>query len=135
MTGMTTLDTLGQGATVTITLPIPAKCLHPNGRGCWQARARVTKKARADAALVASQYRPAKPAKSMTIQAVFFTFRHHDTDNLNGWLKAYLDGLQVERGAGLIENDRGITLLPARQVPTTKGNQRVELRILSAEWE
>ena len=117
---------------IAIVLPLPPKCLSANGRGCWQARARATKKARADAALVASQYRPAKPAKRLTIQPVFFGCGRHDPSNLNVWLKAYLDGIE---DAGLIENDRGITMLPARQVPTTKGNQRVELRILSAEWE
>lgn len=127
-----TLDSIGHGATVTITLPLPPNCLHPNARACWQERMRMTKKARAEAALVASQYRPVQPAARLTIQPGFYLARKRDGDGMIAWLKAYCDGLQ---DAGLIENDRGITLLPPEQYTVPVHERRVELRILSAEWE
>lgn len=130
---MTTLDSLGQGATVTITLPLPNACLHPNARACWQQRMRSTKRARAGACLAAYQYRPRQPAKRLTIQPVFYLARKRDGDGLVAWLKAYLDGLQ---DAKLIENDSGITVLPPKVVPRVPlMDRRVELQILSAEWE
>ena len=113
---------------IELTLPLPPNVLHPNGRTRnvkW--RASLVKKARSEAALVARMQAPAVPFKRAKVHATFYHPRERDDDGLIAWLKSYLDGLQ---DAGIIENDRGFTLLPPVQI---MGKERkVVLRIEEA---
>lgn len=111
---------------MTLTFPLPPKCLHPNARSHWKAKMRPKKNYRAEAALIASQARLSEPFKRATVQLTFYLARKQDADNLLAWCKPLFDGLQ---DGGLIANDSGLTFLPCLQV-TGKGlDYRVELTI------
>lgn len=112
---------------MTITLPLPPKSLHPNARPCWQAKARATKKARSEAALIARMApdRPAEPWEKATVQATFYLKRKQDSDNLVAWTKATLDGLQ----GWIVVNDSGLTILPPIQIVGKDLDHRLELKV------
>lgn len=114
-----------QPGPVTLELPMPPKVLRPNARASWQARLKAKKKARQECGLLARINRPRVPFKRATLHATFYIRNRADDDNLISWLKYYLDGLQ---DGGVIENDRGLTILAPSQVIDRK-NQRVVLRI------
>lgn len=107
---------------ITIDLPLPPKCLHPNQRtfSRRQHEAAVSK-ARNESGLLAKLKRPDTPFVKAEVRAVFHVARRNDTDNLTAWLKSYLDGLQ---DGGIIANDRDLTLLPPEQVTNTPAGER-----------
>jgi hypothetical protein len=111
----------------TLTLPLPPRILHPNGRAWgWRYRAAMVKKARLEAGLIAKAAGPVL-CERLTIQPTFYLLRKRDGDGLNSWLKAYLDGIQ---DAGWVKNDSAITLLPPIQVTgKARGRPRVELEL------
>lgn len=91
-----------------ITLPVPPKHLQPNKKCSWQTKARLTKKARTNArlmALVALDRRPAPYWPKVRIRVTWFfrLARRRDEKNLDGWLKAYIDGL-VDAGIMIDDN-------------------------------
>lgn len=113
-----------------LTLPLPAPSLQPNARACWQAKSRAVKKARWDAAQVASTARdkPPEPWERAAVRLTFYfrSKRKRDTDNLIGYCKSYFDALQ---DAGVILNDSGLTHLPPVQL-IDRENPRVEIEIV-----
>lgn len=113
---------------ISITLPLPDKTLHPNGRTrSWQKKARLTKKARGEAAMVARQSAPKRPYRAATVQATFHLQRRMDSDNLNAWLKPYLDGMQ-----GIVYgNDNTVTLLPPSQLTGKQADGRKVVLIIT----
>lgn len=114
-----------------ITLLLPPKELHPNGRWHYHARGKAARAYRAVAclrALVAMGGTAKAPRwAAATIQATFYvkTERRRDADNLLASLKAAFDGLA---DAGVVQNDAGFTHLPVR-VEIDRKNPRVELEI------
>ncbi len=98
---------------IEIELPLPAQSLHPNARVHFMAKAKATKKARHDAGIVAKQQAPPEPFREALVAPTFYLPRRRDGDNLNAWLKAYLDGLQ---DACIVQNDSQITLAAPLQV-------------------
>lgn len=87
--------------TLSIDLPWPHRGLHPNARLHWAAKAKLTKKARTDAAWLAK----AAGAGTLAVGAldVTATFlppdaRRRDTDGMFSSIKAYLDGLADATG-------------------------------------
>ena len=119
---------------ITITLPLPPKVLHPNGRTRkYRYKAAATKAYRFDCGLaVVDAMNRARltdcPWKCVMREARFF-FRtvnpshFHDPSNLNAWIKAADDALQ---DAGLIVDDRHLTPLPPVAIYGADG-PRVEL--------
>lgn len=114
---------------IELTLPLPDKVLHPNGRTrSFQKRARLVKKARSDAALVGRSVFSGEPFESADVHATFYMPRRMDGDNLNAWLKSYLDGLQ---DAGIVQNDSALRLLAPAQITgkSAKGERKVVLTV------
>lgn len=88
---------------ITITLPLPAKALHPNrSRGSWTNRAKATKACRSHAMLLARPLAPKVPWKSAAYTLTYYLPRKMDYDGLLSWAKSYLDGIQ---DAGVVAND------------------------------
>jgi len=119
---------------IEITLPLPPKQLHPNGRCHYMAKARAVKKARWEAGIAAvAALEGRKPPRweKATVQATFYVAKKGDGDGRNSSLKAALDGLQ---DAGIVANDSGLTVLPPLQVldPRRGGQRKVVLRIEAA---
>lgn len=115
---------------IVIVLPLPPKMLHPNARPHYMAKARATKKARADAGWLtlvsmndADVGKPRWPEAACRARFYFAKPANRDRDNLIAWLKAYFDGVA---DAGLVANDAGITHLPVEHFIDT-ANPRVEL--------
>jgi len=52
----------GEGP-VTLHLPLPPRCLHPNARTHWAPKAKAVKESRAAAAMLAKSQRPKTPWK------------------------------------------------------------------------
>ena len=118
--------------TITITLPLPHKVLHPNGRTRhYGKRLRLTKSARTDAyyasLAVLEGRQPLWPA--VVVQPTFYLARRMDGDGLAAWLKAYLDG--AIQDAKIAHNDSAVVLLPPEQVTAkaAKGKREVVLVI------
>ena len=107
-------------------MPLPPAGLHPNSRQCWQAKARLVRKARREAGIIAIQLRPDRPFERATVEAEFFLPRRRDLDGLVAWLKAYLDGLQ---DGGILANDSGIVSLTATQTTGRAAGRKLVLRI------
>ncbi len=118
--------------TLTITLPLPPRELHPNARCHYMAKAKKTKQYRNDAALAAvAAKREAKmvyPMPAAIVQATFITKtkRHMDPDNALASLKSAIDGLTDAR---VLHSDRDVTHLPIK-FEQERTNPRVVLRIM-----
>lgn len=124
---------------ITIELPIPAKCLHKNNPWThWGTVSTAKKKARSLARILASselarQKKAAPKWVRATLRAEWYfrpakrgkALREHDDDGLTGWLVAYRDGLE---DAGIVANDSGIVTLP-HTVGVDKANPRVVLTV------
>ena len=115
-----------------ITLPLPPKELAPNFRKHkhWGSRSRATKAARGDAYLaaldaIARQKPRGLPWGAATVRGVFYLPPRWrgDKTNLQGWLKAYEDGVQ---DAGVVVNDEVFVPLPP-EVNVDKADPRVVL--------
>lgn len=78
---------------IQIALPWPAKALHSNARCHWAVKARATKQARRDAAIVAKAADvPCWPKATILIE-YYPPSRRGDPQNVPASLKAYLDGI------------------------------------------
>jgi len=116
--------------TVNITLPLPPRCLSPNERPHFHAKARAAKKYRTRAKLeyMATFSASVRPrAATAVVQATWFakTRMFPDGDNALATLKAAFDGLT---DAGLFSTDRGLTHKPVI-FAVSKDRPRVELTI------
>jgi crossover junction endodeoxyribonuclease RusA len=83
---------------MTITLPLPNKKLSPNGRVHWSAKHRLTKHARALAAIktiahIATHGKPNPTPTRYTLAFYFPDARQRDDDNAIASCKAYRDGI------------------------------------------
>ncbi len=112
---------------------LPPKELSPNGRVCWQAKARAVRHARQAADIVAriGIGRRVRPQwKLAWVQATFYFRRRgiRDGDNLNAMLKPYLDGLA---DAGVVGNDNAFVLWPSL-VELDADHPRMVLAVLPA---
>lgn len=122
---------------VTITLPLPHRCLSPNftvgSRGGRMMKSTQTKKHRQYAGIYAKAEMdvqgvgksPNWAAASVLPTFFFKDARRRDKDNCLAWIKAYMDGIA---DAGLVANDADFTYLPVRIEKDAK-NPRVELTI------
>lgn len=111
---------------ITVTLPLPDKCLSPNARVHWSTKARHVKAYRNSAHVqcIANRVNGLKWMRA-TYKARFYfpDARRRDADNAIASLKSALDGVA---DAGLIVNDSG--LWPERpEFHTDKANPRVEI--------
>lgn len=114
---------------ITIILDLPHKDLHPNARPHRWAKAKAVKAARHYAYLVAKSQAPKTPFKKAIYEVTWYLPRVRDYDNLNGWLKAYLDGFQ---DAGIVVNDSELRPGPVTRFSgkgATGGHHRVEITI------
>ena len=120
---------------VTITLPLPHRCLSPNHtvasmRGRMQKSAQTKQhrhaaNLRAQIAIRESKEREFWKAASVSPVFYFKDARKRDKDNCLAWIKSYMDGIA---DAGLVANDADFTYLPVRIEKDAK-NPRVELTI------
>jgi crossover junction endodeoxyribonuclease RusA len=114
---------------ITITLPVPHRCLSPNARPHWRTKARA-KKAQRDAAYLLAleaQGTTYRQWPTVLVDVKWYgrtrTALNMDADNAIATLKGSVDGLQ---DAGLIVNDNGVRwgdITPG----VDKANPRVEL--------
>lgn len=111
---------------IVLDLPLPPQKLHPNERVGWVQKAQLIKKNRVDVAMVGRLQAPEKPFKTAKVRGTFYVNKRNDEDNLNSWIKSSLDALQ---DAGIIENDKGIELLPPYQVVDSRGPRKLLLSI------
>jgi crossover junction endodeoxyribonuclease RusA len=120
--------------TLRIELPWPDKRLSPNARLHWRAKAALTKKARADTAVLALEAAGASLSAIRRAMAgegpipVVFEFyapdrRHRDQDNIIASTKAVADGL----ADALRVNDRRFTPSHTFGLPEAPGKIIVEL--------
>ena len=111
-----------------VDLPWPAKKLHPNARPHRMEKARLTKKARADARSVASDAKlPRIEAGDINVTCIFSPpppKRNRDLDNLIAACKAYFDGIADAIGV----NDSCFQhQAPVLGLPRKGGNVRIIL--------
>jgi len=115
---------------IQLTLPLPAKALHPNARVHWAAKAKAVKAARRGAWIRAMEaILPGKPPRwdqaETRVVAYYATNRRRDSDGLASSLKSCWDGIA---DAGVVANDSGLRhTSPEMQVDRT--NPRVEITI------
>lgn len=114
---------------ITIAVPIPPRCLSPNGRAHWRAKGPVKRAARIDTQILAREQmgRGTYKWERATVAIRWYSARQRwpDRDNMVGSLKSHLDGLA---DAGLIVDDNGLTILPPERL-YDKDSPRVELTI------
>jgi len=125
---MGTMPAKAQGeplTTLTITVPLPPRAMHPNARSHWRAKMAPKKLQRETAylaALNATRHLERQPFWKMAeVQMTWYVARHNDSDNLLGWAKGTIDGIA---DAGVVDNDRGFVFMPPKQVTGTKENDR-----------
>jgi crossover junction endodeoxyribonuclease RusA len=97
-----------------IDIPIPPPPLWPNARVHYMGKARAVRRYRGLCHILAlaagNQANWGPAAQTATVKATFFLpSRKRDPDNCIAALKAALDGLA---DAGIIANDRDLTILP-----------------------
>jgi crossover junction endodeoxyribonuclease RusA len=114
---------------ITITLPLPDKCLSPNARVHWAKKAKVVKSYREVAQWAAFKKMNPSPVKwqNATYKALFYfpDARRRDADNAIASIKSALDGVA---DAGLVVNDSG--LWPDRPtIAKDKDNPRIMITI------
>ena len=122
---------------LTITLPLPDRKLHPNGRTANHfQKARLVKKARGDAELAAmAALRTAgieKPFESATAKVTIYRKRAYraDGDGALSWCKPLFDGFT---DAHVWPDDRVVTFLPV--VFRVSEDERVEVVVSPIEKE
>lgn len=122
--------------TITITLPLPDRKLSPNARCHWRVKAKCVKNSRIDSGMATMaamrEFKLCIAFRKATVQARFYVkdaWRKRDGDNLNASLKSVLDGLA---DAGLLLNDRDITLLPPEVLEGA--DQRLELVVTETSY-
>lgn len=115
--------------TITITLPLPPKALHPNARPNRFAKANATKRARAEACVVARSefvrhgYIERWRQAQWTATYTFRTNHQRDEDNLTAWLKAYLDGAVTDARLLPGDDSRYLTMAAPPMVIVDKTKQ------------
>jgi Holliday junction resolvase RusA-like endonuclease len=98
---------------VRITLPLPPRVLHPNGRAHWAKKAKAVREYRGRA--WAEAYRAAFPNPprwaAAEVRATFYfaTDRRRDGDGATSSLKAAFDGIA---DAGIVADDAGMVHHP-----------------------
>jgi len=109
-----------------VDLPWPNRVLHPNARPHYMAKAKAVKKARADAASMAT----AAGLRGMSAEAVVATITFspptnhaHDIDGLLSSVKAYIDGLADVIGI----DDSHWDIVPVKAAMRPLGNVRFEI--------
>lgn len=115
---------------VELTLPWPARELHPNARLHWAAKAKHTKKARSYAAWAAEaagvgKLRPGH--LNVSIQFMAPDNRRRDTDGMISSVKAYLDGIADATGV----DDSNFNLTIKRADPIKGGLVRVQIEAVT----
>jgi Holliday junction resolvase RusA-like endonuclease len=125
--------------TVTITVPLPHKCLQPNrqNRSARFARWKAAEKNKAKGGAYIAALHASKSSRPMwaqaTVRATFYLKDRRglnaDQDNRIASMKGILDGIAE---AGIVANDRGLTWLPV-QHSVDGGNPRLEIIISHVE--
>lgn len=114
---------------ITVNLPWPDRRLSPNSRCHWRVKHDVTKKARADA-LVLAMAAGARRLKAdrLKVTMVFAPpdNRRRDQDNMIGSTKAHRDGIADATGV----DDHRWDLAIRRADPVKHGNVRVEIEVI-----
>jgi len=111
---------------MSIELPWPAKPLHPNARPHHMVKWNATKKARADAYILAKRIGKID-AEAIKVTCIFFpplVKRYRDLDNMNAACKAYLDGIADAIG---INDKCFLPQAPAWGIPVKGGKVRIVL--------
>jgi crossover junction endodeoxyribonuclease RusA len=113
---------------IRLTLPLPAKALHPNARVHWRVKAKAIKASRQGAhmrALDVIDEPPAWEKAETKVTFYFSTNRRRDADGLASSLKAVWDGIA---DAGIVANDSGLRHT-SPEMCCDKLNPRVEITI------
>ena len=111
---------------MTIELPLPHISLHPNSRPHWATKARMVKRCRGEACLMAKAHKlKSCPWQQASIHMTYYMPRRRDNDGLIAWGKAIFDGLQ---DAGVVLNDSAFRTFTVDQV-IQKEERKVVLRI------
>jgi crossover junction endodeoxyribonuclease RusA len=113
---------------ITISMPLPPPELHPNRPVHPLAKARHTRAARDRAfylatAMLGGRGKPYWTKVQIQIRWYFTVHRRRDEKNLDGWLKAYVDGL-VDAGIMIDDNPDVVTWAPT-EIHITKGTAAV----------
>lgn len=109
---------------IRLNLPWPHKDLSPNARVCWQARARVTRKARQDAFYAAHEAGARNvAADAFSVATTFYPPTRHayDQDNLIARCKPIYDGIADALGV----DDRHFKHQPVTIAEPVKGGRVV----------
>lgn len=121
---------------ITITVPLPPRAMHPNARAHWRAKMAPKKLQRETAylaALNATRHLERQPFwKLAEVQMTWHVARHNDSDNLLGWAKGTIDGIA---DAGVVDNDRGFVFMPPKQVTGTKEKDRRVVIVITPRSE
>lgn len=110
---------------LTITVPIPPKCLSPNARPHWSQKAKAAKKCRNLAKLLTLEQSVPGGHLKTTVTTRWYckTLAFPDAVNALGSLKPHEDGVA---DAGFVVNDRGNRWMPI-EFAKDKENPRVEI--------
>ena len=118
---------------VTISLPLPDRCLSPNARTHWATKARATKRlrslARDAASLAIGATGDALPFATARVRVVYRVRdrRRRDRDNMLAALKAAFDGIA---DAGVVVDDAALVYLPVEvEVVGRGGETGVDLHV------
>lgn len=115
--------------TLTITLPVPHKCLSPNGRPHWATKSKQTKIHRRRAKLATLQVLNGNKAPAFTgyrLAFYFATNRNRDDDNAMASCKAYRDGI----AEALRVDDSTLALAARPSLTVDPSNPRVEITLI-----
>jgi len=115
-------------APLTITLPIPSRSLWPNTCCHWHHKAKVTKKHRWRAHMLARVALNAKPRKfsGYTLAFHYPDKRRRDDDNAAASCKAYRDG--IADALGVDDNTLRLIAIPTFHLDRT--NPRLEITLI-----
>lgn len=114
---------------LTITLPIPHKCLSPNARPHWATKAKQTKIHRQRAKIATLEVLAGNKPPAVTGYRLAFFFptnRNRDDDNAMASCKAYRDGI----AEALRVDDSTLALAGRPTLAVDASNPRVEITLL-----
>jgi Holliday junction resolvase RusA-like endonuclease len=118
------------GDVAIVPLPMPASELQPNRKTKVNPYklTRIIKATRAASAFIAGQVRPPEPWLSVLVDVRLYGAGRMDRDNIIGFLKHSIDGLQDAR---LIQNDSGVTwgAIERRSAKQSDGRREVEITV------
>lgn len=114
---------------IVIELPIPPRCLSPNGRAHWRVKHAAAKGQKEHAWALAKGHPelPATPWKAAHVHVAFYDKQKcgRDEDNARASLKYALDGIAA---AGVVENDKDFRTGQTKML-IDKDNPRVEIGV------